>query len=96
MGVYVVFMKIPSPTAVRVFKKNKGSCWTFLMCLIMLQTGSSGPVSALSFCFSLHHCPFLKGQSLGHPHPSPSPQCPGRVTHPLQRCFQLQEKAGVC
>ena len=54
--------------------------------------------SALSYCcLNPHHCPSLKGQSLGRPHPSPSPQSPGTVTHPLQRCFQLQKKknAGV-
>ena len=96
--VYVLFMKIPSPTAVRVFKKIQELHLFFNVSgqMIIFQTG---PVVLSVLCpvaFSPLHCPSLKGQSLGHPHPSLSPQCPGTVIHPLQRCFQLQEKADVC
>lgn len=101
-GFIGLIIKIPSPS---VFKK-RCNCCIFLMCLftrisytdvILIQRGAcvilSVLSSALSYsCFSPHHCPSPKDQSLGHPRPSPSPRSPGTVTRPLQRCFQLQEK----
>lgn len=101
LNVYVVFMTIASPAVESLQKKC--SCWIFLNVsgqMILSHRGASMVLSVLcrtlSYCFSPHHCPYLKGQSLGHLHPSPSHQSPGKVTHPPQHCFQLQKKAGVC